>query len=114
MVPELRARGIGEILDAAVALYRECFTRLMLLTAAVVVPVQIFTAIVLLSAQPDHFEPSVTGTPTPVYTSGDDAARLGATFFVVIVTVISTIFVVAACTRVVADAYVDHDESIGD
>src|SRR5437763_1232044 len=40
MVPELRPRGIGEILDSAVALYRARFTKLTLIAAAVVVPVQ--------------------------------------------------------------------------
>ena len=39
MVPELRPRGIGEILDAAVALYRARFGQLIRYSAIVVVPV---------------------------------------------------------------------------
>jgi hypothetical protein len=114
MVPELRARGIGEILDAAVALYRARFAKLLLVTAAVVVPIQVFTALVLLSAQPDHFEIGVTGAPTPVYDSGDAAAQLGATIVILVIGAIATAFVSAACTRIVADAYVDHAATTGE
>jgi hypothetical protein len=111
MVPELRARGIGEILDAAVALYRARFGRLILVTAAVIVPVQVVAALVLLSAQPARFDPSFTGTPTPVYEASDSAAQLGASFLVIVISAISSAFVVAACSRIVADAYVDHTEA---
>ena len=52
MVSELRPRGIGEILDTAVALYRARFRKLTLVTATVVIPVQVLSALVLLSAQP--------------------------------------------------------------
>ena len=114
MVPELRARGIGEVLDAAVVLYRARFLRLLAVTAWVIIPAQIFSAIVLLSAQPTGFDLGVTGTPTPVYDTGDFAAQIGATLVVGLVGIVSSAFVTAACTRIVADAYVDHTESAGD
>src|SRR5471030_2724444 len=95
MVPELRARGIGEILDSAVSLYRARFTRLALVAAAIVVPVQILSALVLLSAQPDRFTLGVTGSVTPQYDSSSFAVQLAA-------------LIVAVCTRIVADAYIDR------
>ena len=53
MVPDLRPRGIGEILDAAAVLYRSQFGAARSLCGIIVVPVQAFLAIVLISAQPD-------------------------------------------------------------
>ncbi len=78
MVPELRPRGIGEILDTAVALYRARFTRLARVAAAVVIPVQALSAIVLISARPDSISFGVTGSVTPHYDSNSFATQLGA------------------------------------
>lgn len=106
MVPELRPRGIGEILDSAVALYRARFKKLTLVAAAVVVPVQVLSALVLLSAQPDHFTLNVTGTVSPQYNTNSLAVQLAAVIVVALVGVLSTALVVAVCTRIVADAYI--------
>ena len=106
MVPELRPRGIGEILDSAVALYRARFTKLTLVAAAVVVPVQALSALVLLSAQPDRFSLNVTGTVTPQYDTNSLAVQLTAVIVVALVGVLSTALIVGVCTRIVADAYI--------
>ena len=106
MVSELRPRGIGEILDSAVTLYRARFTKLVIVAATVVVPVQVLSAIVLLSAQPDRYTLSVTGTVSPQYDSSSLATQLGAFFAVAIVSVLSTALIVAVSTRLVADAYI--------
>ncbi|HUI48325.1 MAG TPA: hypothetical protein VL119_06495 [Acidimicrobiia bacterium] len=108
MVSELRPRGIGEILDSAVALYRARFRQLALVAAAVVVPVQTLSALVLLSAQPDRFSISVTGSVNPQYDSSNAAVQLAAVLVVALVTVLSTALIVAVCTRIVADAYIDR------
>jgi hypothetical protein len=114
MVPELRARGIGEILDAAVVLYRARFARLITVAAWVIIPTQALSALVLLSAQPDRFETGVTGAPTAVYDGGDVAVQIAATVVVAALGIITSAFVVAACARIVADAYVDYTEPAGD
>jgi hypothetical protein len=106
MVPELRPRGVGEILDSAVALYRARFKKLTLVAAAVVVPVQVLSALVLLSAQPDHYTLNVTGTVSPQYDTSSLAVELAAVIVVALVGVLSTALVVAVCTRIVADAYI--------
>ncbi len=108
MVSELRPRGIGEILDAAVGLYRARFTRLVRVAAFVVVPVQVLSALVLLSAQPDHFTLTVAGTVSPQYTSGSAAVELAAFVVVTIVGVLSTALIIAVCTRVIAEAYIGN------
>jgi hypothetical protein len=107
MVPDLRPRGIGEILDSAVALYRARFRKLMLVAAVVVVPVQVLSAIVLLSAQPKGFSLGVTGA-TPQYDASSFAVQFAATVVVAIVGLLSTAVIVAVCTRIVADAYIDR------
>ena len=108
MIPELRPRGIGEILDAAVSLYRARFGLLVRYAALVVVPVQILLTIVLLSAQPDRFSVTVNGNATPQFDTG--RAQLGATAVVLLVGWLTHAFVEAVTARIVAGAYVDSDE----
>ena len=108
MVPDLRPRGIGEILDAAAALYRSRFSRLVRYAAIIVVPVQAFLAVVLLSAQPDRFSVGFSGSATPQFDS--NSARLAATAVVFVVGIITNAFIVAVTTRIVANQYVDHAE----
>ena len=111
MIPELRPRGIGEILDAAVALYRARFGQLVRYAAIVVVPIQIFLTIVLLSAQPDSYSVTFNGSATPQLNSS--RAQLAATFVVLMAGVLTHAFVAAVTTRVVADEYVGFEESGG-
>src|SRR5258705_5529026 len=109
MVPDLRPRGVGEILDAAAALYRARFGQLVRYAAIVVVPVQAFLAIVLLSAQPDRFSVGVTGNATPQFDTS--SARLAATVVVFVVGIVTNAFIVSVTTRIVANQYVDHAET---
>jgi len=106
MVSELRPRGIGEILDTGIALYRARFTRLVRISAAVVIPVQILGALVLLSAQPTGYTLNVTGSVTPQYDSSSAAVQFAAVVVVTLVSILSSAFIVAVCTRVIADAYI--------
>lgn len=108
MVPDLRPRGIGEILDAAAVLYRSRFGLLVRYAALIVVPVQAFLAIVLISAQPDDFSVNITGSAQPQFNTG--SAQLGATFVVLVVGFITNAFIVAVTTRVVANQYVGYAE----
>jgi len=112
VIPELRPRGIGEILDAAVSLYRARFGLLVRYAAIVVVPVQVLLTVVLLSAQPDNYSVTVNGTATPQFDSG--RAQLGATIVVLVVSWLTHAFVAAVTTRIVANAYVGHDETGSD
>jgi hypothetical protein len=104
MVPDLRPRGIGEMLDVAVAIYRRCARRLVVVALVIEVPVQLLMTIVLLSAQPDSFSVNIAGNASPTFASR--STQLAATFVVLLVSVVSTAFVLAVCTRIVADAYV--------
>lgn len=108
MVSELRPRGIGEILDSAVGLYRARFTKLVRVAAFVVIPVQAISAIVLLSAQPTGFNFNVTGSVSPQYDSSSTAVQLAALVVVAVVGILSSAVITAVCTRLVADAYIDQ------
>ncbi|MDQ1460292.1 MAG: hypothetical protein QOI08_1776 [Actinomycetota bacterium] len=114
MVPELRPRGIGEILDAAVVLYRARFRRLVTVAAAVVIPVQALSAIVLLSAQPDRLNFGVTGSVTPQYNTSSVTTQLAAVIVVGLVTALSTAVITAVCTRIVANAYIGQSSMARD
>lgn len=104
MVPELRPRGIGEMLDVAVAIYRACARRLVFVALLVEVPVQLLMTIVLLSAQPQSFNVNIAGSASPTFEN--QSTQLAAALVVLLVSVLSTAFVLAVCTRIVADAYV--------
>jgi len=104
MVPELRPRGIGEMLDVAVAVYRASARRLVLVALLVEVPVKLIMTIVLLSAQPQSFNVNIAGSASPTF--DNQSTQLAAALVVLVVSVLSTAFVLAVCTRIVADAYV--------
>jgi hypothetical protein len=114
VISELRPRSVGEILDAAVRLYRARFGALMRVTVAVLLPVSAVSLVVLLSAVPDDFTVSIGGDVTPVYDESDAAVGVAATIVVLLVSVVATGFVTAAVTRIVADAYVDVAENTGE
>jgi hypothetical protein len=109
VIPELRPRGIGEILDAAVSLYRARFGLLVRYAAVVVVPVQVLATIVLLSAQPDRFSVTLNGSATPRFDT--DRAQLGATIVVLVMGWVTNALVEAITARIVADAYVGSGEA---
>jgi hypothetical protein len=107
MLENLRPRGVGEILDAAVALYRARFGALVRLTVLVVLPVQLLNVLITLSTRPDDVTLGATG-PTPVY----DSSRafwvpLAGTVVMNLVLVLSTAFATAAVMQLVADTYLD-------
>jgi hypothetical protein len=114
MVENLRPRGIGEILDAAVALYRARFGSLLRLTALVVVPVQVLNVLITLSTTPSDVTFGATG-PTPVYDERDAVwVPLAGTLVSNIVLVLSTAFATAAVMRLVADTYLDAPITTGE
>jgi glycerophosphoryl diester phosphodiesterase family protein len=107
VLENLRPRGVGEILDAAVALYRARFGPLVRLTVLVVLPVQLLNVLITLSTRPEDVTFGATG-PTPVY----DSSRafwvpLAGTVVMNVVLVLSTAFATAAVMQLVADTYLD-------
>jgi len=111
----LRPRRVGEILDAGIKVYIRNARTLMGLVAVVVVPLQLFVAIVLLSTVPNGSDVPV-GTfnfsaqrPAPT----DPAATLGASALLFVVQLLAGWLTTAACVKAVSDAYMDKPTSIG-
>jgi hypothetical protein len=100
MVPELRPRGIGEMLDAAVALYRVRFRRLVLTSLAVVAPVQVLITLLLISATSDQ-------TTTTQATN----AQTGTLWVAMLLYTVVGLVVTALVTRTIGDAYVGADHA---
>jgi hypothetical protein len=77
--------------------------------------VQVLSALVLLSAQPDSYDRiNVSGSVSPQYDSRSAALGFAAFIVITVVGLLSTAFVVAVCTRIVADAYIRRESAAGD
>ena len=109
-MPELRPLGVGETLDAAVAVYRRRFWPLLKLTAMVVLPVQAIQTIVLLSSTPDSLTRSMTGALAPGFDNPSEEiwVYLAATVAASLLGLLATALATAAITKLVADAYLDE------
>jgi hypothetical protein len=106
----LRPLAVGEILDNAIQVYRKNFRAFVTMTAVVVVPLQIVSVLITLSARPTQQTTTFTNfdgsTVTSRLTSTHDAAvQLGAALLVLCIGMAASRLAVGACTRGVADAY---------
>jgi hypothetical protein len=117
MDDDLRPRGVGEILDAAVTVLRARFGAFVLLTVVVLVPVQLFSLLVSLSTRPDDVTRSFTGTPAPIYdspTSTDLWVAFAAVLVVGIATLLANAFATATVTHLAASTYLGEGEDPGE
>jgi hypothetical protein len=97
---------VGELLDAAIKLYFGNARVLMGSAAAIVVPVQLLSGIVLMSAYNDGNDigSSFSGFGHSI-TPAEAHARLGASAINGVTTWVATAFVTAACVKALSDAY---------
>ncbi len=102
----LRPLAVGDILDVTFRLYRQNFVPMIKIALLGVVPAQLLSLLLLLSAVPDVNSTDEFGRTT---TDGGDAFRLMAgTLSSTIVAGIATLIVTAAITKAVAHGYVDN------
>jgi hypothetical protein len=107
--PRLRPLGIGEILDAAIKVYRSRARTLMKAVFIVVAPVQLVSAIVTISLP--NFS-TATDTNTFGETTIDSASFVGAFAAILIVTVLGFLasqLATATSLKVVSNAYLDEE-----
>jgi hypothetical protein len=112
----LRPRRVGEILDAAIKVYLGNARTLMGLSAIVIIPVQLFAAIALLStvsvgSDVPNGLASLSARQTT--TVSDAAARLGAQATLVLAQLIAGWLITAACVKAVSDSYLDQPTGAG-
>ena len=112
--PRLRPLGIGEILDAAIKVYRSRFSTLVKATLVVVAPVQVLSAIVTISL-PDSGAFSATTTDEFGVTTldADPATVIGAAAAVIIVALLGLLaaqLATATALKIISNAYLDEEE----
>jgi hypothetical protein len=112
----MRPRRVGEILDGAVKVYVRNARTLMGLALVVIIPVQLITAVVLLSVVPSGSDVPNGSGPFGGFrqqTVPDPAAFLGADAVLIVLGGIGSALITAACVKAVSDAYLDHPTGIG-
>jgi hypothetical protein len=113
--PALRPLGVGEILDAGIKVYLKNARTLMGLTAAVVVPFQILSALILLSTVSTGSEVPHGTLDLPAGSAGtsNHAASLGASAILSVTGVIIGLLATASCVKAISDIYLDQPTDIG-
>src|SRR5215218_5750259 len=99
---DLRPLGIGEILDAGIKLFMRHWRPLVLSIVALILPVQILSALVTASVAPEQFD--ITSSQTGV-DEGEEAEFLIGQGVIALLSVISVLLATAVCFKAVADAY---------
>jgi hypothetical protein len=119
MLPDLRPRGVGEILDVAVTIFRARFGPLVRVAFLVALPAQVITVLVLWSTTPDPAP--LAGIPTLPHTTtttttdaGEIWLQIAGSLVIIATTWLATTFVTAYATRVVAGAYIDSTETVSE
>lgn len=103
----LRPLGVGELIDAAIRIYRSRAKTLLAAVAIPVVPVLVLTTLVSFSSQPDLTVDPATGQTN--FDGGDLALTLAGLIVSLIATTIATSIATAACFRSISGAYVGDD-----
>lgn len=101
----LRPLQVGEILDAAMKVYRQRFASLCKAAFVVVAPVEILIVLIQLSIPDDAFVTDEFGDS--VSTTADVAAGVGSAFIVVLAFA-SVLLVMATTLRIVHGVYLDR------
>jgi hypothetical protein len=100
----LRPLGVGEVIDAAVKVYRARFATMLKAVAVVVVPVQILNVIVVLSL-PTQTTTTTTSNGFQTTSTSNTGSSFAAVLLLQVVAIISTYLAQAVCLKVVSDAY---------
>jgi hypothetical protein len=109
-VTALRPLRVGEILDAGIKLYVRNARTLMALTACVVVPLQLLSAIVLMSTVSNGDQvPTGFGALASRTSTSDTTTSLGAQATLLVVGILVSALTTAACVRAVSDLYAGRD-----
>ncbi len=103
----LRPLGVGEVLDAAIRVYRQKFLTMVKAVAIVVVPVQVLNVLVRLSLPTGTTTTttSFNGSTTTQVNGGDAATVVAGVLVLFVVGVVSATLAQAACFKTVGDTY---------
>jgi hypothetical protein len=105
--PQLRPLSVGEVLDAGFSLLRARFWKLMLAVLVPFVPLAILGALVTASTDEHAFDPNSTETDT-------SGGAVAGTFVSALVQGIALALAIAACFKIISDAYLGDDTTVGE
>ncbi len=109
--PQLRPLGVGEIIDAAIKVYRSNALPLLKAVALVVVPVQVLGALIQTSVIPDPVSPLQQGplepgtVPAPAFDASDIWTFVGGFVLTALLNWLAAQLATAASLRAVSKAY---------
>lgn len=116
MHQDMRPLGVGEALDAAIAVCTRSYRPLVTIAALVMLPVQALSTLVMMSA-------GVTAAPTGSFSynisgAGEEVTSAGATIAAVVIVsllgLLANAVATAASTKLVADTYLAEPSTAGD
>jgi hypothetical protein len=110
-LPELRPLGIGEVLDVAIKIVWRNAATMLWIVVPVVLPVQFFSSLVSISAEDTEFGTTDPVTGEVTYDTGDIWLYVTAFVIVVVLGLLATTLVTAACFKGVGDAYLGERPS---
>ena len=111
--PALRPLRVGEILDAGIKLYLGNARTLIGLTAVVVVPFQVLSAVVLMSTVSSGSEIPRGFSSLGGIHRANHATSLGANAILDLTSLIVSVLTTAACVKAVSDIYLGQPTGIG-
>jgi hypothetical protein len=111
--PALRPLRVGEILDAGIKVYLRNARTLMGITAVVVVPFQVLSAVVLLSTVSTSSEVPHGFSSIGSAHAADHATSLGASATLDLTSAVIGVLTTAGCVKAVSDIYLDQPTDIG-
>lgn len=106
---KLRPLGIGEVLDVGIKLAVRRFVPLAKLVAITTIPIQVVNGLVTLSATPDDLFESSSQTTL----DADFWTQQAATLVTTVLGLVATLIALAACTRLLAAAYLGEETEWG-
>jgi hypothetical protein len=101
---QLRPLRVGEILDAAIRVYRQKFSTMVKAVVIVVLPVQVLNVLVRLSL-PSSSTTTNDSTGTVHFNGSAFAATIAGTLVLLVASVVSSTLAQAACFKIVGDTY---------
>lgn len=110
---DLRPLGIGEIVDAAIKVYRDHAVTLLKLVALVVVPVQVVSALLGFAISTEAEGVVIRPDGTPSIDGATIATAVGAGVLIAVLGLIGTQLATGASMKAVSDAYLGREPAWG-
>ena len=107
--PQLRPLGIGEILDVSLKIAWRNAGTFLRIVLFVVLPAQVLTSLVQVSAVPDYRPGGIFGGDTTfgdtTFSQGDESAAIGAFLVTTVISFLASQLATGACFKAVAEGY---------